>query len=376
MRYREIIKEETSEPRKWFEADLRTVIAWMETLNASSEFASPSGNDTLVLLGLVGDPDLKYKDIYIKGKRAFDILNSDEPITADTKTKLVRLLTPSEADSAGGYSFGDRSDDNPDAWVIAVDNRIATVNNQLLAKDYGAQFATSALLHEAMHRGIAIWRKLVEAGYISPGSETRFALLDSNESRVTGEHCVIYNRVDPNGGFTKAFTEWWIEDNARKLRQFGIGTDDFNNRYIDLQDEEPRQGTEDQVRLWLNIVYDKISQELGTVIQRKIISSSRPRVRGQSAQSRQRPRPITGTGTVRVDSRAAQVTQVLTNTINSLKQGQTPNWNSFARELAQATGHRNANDTLIQQVIQELKANGTTFGVDNIQYATELLIRN
>lgn len=373
MRIREIIREADGEPRKWFEADLRTVIAWMETLDKSDDFASPSGNDTLVLIGLVGDPDLKYKDVYIRGKRAYDILNSGEPITADTKTKLVRLLTPSEADAAGGYSFGDRSDNDPDSWVIAVDKRIADVNNQQLAKDYGAQFATNALLHEAMHRGIVVWRKLVDAGLISPSRETQFALQGSDESRITGEHCVIYNRLDPNGPFTNGFIEWWTEDNAQQLARFGIGSDEFNDKYVDLEQEEPRQELDDQVRLWLSIVYDKISRELSTVIRKKIVSSPRPRLRGQ--QPPNRPAPRTGTGTVRIDKRAADVTAVLTRAIDQLKQNQEPNWRTLARDIARATGHRTADDDLIKQVIQELKANGTTFGIDNIQYAAELLIR-
>lgn len=378
MRYRELIQEQ-AEPKQWFEADMRTVIAWMETHNSIDHLENPGGNDPLVLIGLVGDPALKYKDLYIRGKRAFDILNSGEPITADTKTRLTRLLSSDEMDKVGGMSYGDGSDDNPDAWVISVTKYIAQVDNQLLAKDAAAQVATTALLHEAMHRGCAIWRQLVRAGYITPSAETRFALLDSNRGpdQINGEHAVIYNRLRRSSstrGFRDFFVEQWAEVNREGLDRFGIGTEDFNDRYVDLINDEPKTELRDQLNLWLTIVYDKASDEIGQAVGRKMLSSPRPRARGETPQTR--PRPVTGRGTTRVDSNAAQVTQVLTTAISSLNSGKTPDWNRLARDIAQATGHRQPNDPIIQQAIQELKNGGfRTLKPSHIQFAADMLVK-
>lgn len=378
MRYRDLVQEQ-AEPKQWFEADMRTVIAWMETHNSIDDLENPGGNDPLVLIGLVGDPALKYKDLYIKGKRAFDILNSGEPITADTKTQLTRLLSSDEADEVGGMFYGDKGDDNPDSWVISVNKYIAQVDNQLLAKDLKAQFNVSALLHEAMHRGCAIWRKLVSAGYITPSAETQFVLLDSNdgEDQITGEHAMIYNRLRPSSsrkGFRDFFVQRWAELNQEGLNRFGIGAEEFNDRYVDLINDEPKTELVDQLNLWLTIVYNQASDEIGRAVGRKMLSSPRPRTRGETPQAR--PRPVTGRGTTRVDKPAAQVTQVLNQAISALKSGKTVDWNQLARDIASATGHRQPNDEIIQRAIQELKNGGyKKFKPSNIQFAADLLVK-
>lgn len=379
MRYRELVQEQ-AEPKQWFEADMRTVIAWMETHNSIDDLENPGGNDPLVLIGLVGDPALKYKDLYIKGKRAFDILNSGEPITADTKTRLMRLLSSDEADEVGGMFYGDKGDDNPDSWVISVNKYIAQVDNQLLAKDAAAQYATTTLLHEAMHRGCAIWRQLVNAGYIRPSAETQFALLDSRknvEDQITGEHAMIYNRLRRSGsrkGFRDMFVRRWAELNREGLDRFGIGAEEFNDRYVDLITDEPKTDLVDQLNLWLTIAYDKASDEIGRAVGRKMLSSPRPRARGETPQAR--PRPVTGRGTTRVDKPAAQVVQVLNQAISDLNRGKTPDWNRLARDIASATGHRQPTDEIIQQAIQELKNGGhKTLKPSNIQFAADLLVK-
>lgn len=374
MRYRDLVQEQ-AEPKQWFEVDMRTVIAWMETHNSIDDYKNPGGNDPLVLIGLVGDPSLKYKDLYIRGKRAFDILNSGEPITADTKTRLTRLLSSDEADEVGGRSYGDRSDDNPDAWVISVHKYIAQVDNQLLAKDAAAQIVTTTLLHEAMHRGCAIWRKLVSAGYITPSAETQFALLDSrSKDQITGEHAIIYNRLSSRKGLGDSYVQKWAELNREGLDRFGIGAEDFNDRYVDFLTDEPKIELRDQLNLWLTITYKQASDEIGRAVGRKMLSSPRPRARGETPQTR--PRPVTGRGTVTVDNAVAQVTQVLTTAISDLRSGKTPDWNRLAQDIAQASGHRQPTDEIIQQAIQELKNGGhQDIKPSNIQYVADLLVK-
>ena len=197
---------------------------------------------------------------------------------------------------------------------------------------------------------------------------------------------MIYNYLEKSSERTRRFVSGWAKLNPAGLKRFGIGAEDFNDRYVDFITDEPKTKSQDQLSLWLSIAYKQASDEIGSAVGRKTLSSTRPRARGETPLDRfvrsNQPRPVTGRGTVTVDRAVAQVTQVLTTAISDLRSGKTLDWNRLAQDIAQASGHRQPTDQLVQKIIRDLKADGY-FGIrgyqdikpSNIQYVADVLVK-
>tara|TARA_B100000780_G_scaffold127478_1_gene89322 strand:- start:778 stop:1548 length:771 start_codon:yes stop_codon:yes gene_type:complete len=163
------------------------------------------------------------------------------------------------------------------------------------------------LVHEAIHRGIAVWRKLVQAGLISPSLETDFVLRKSRYAgektdQATGEHAMVYNRLEPNslGRIEKFIEPWWQANKEYLYNNFSIGKASFNDKYQDLrqtQDDAEAMGVREQSYLWLDIVYKKASQEIADVVGKKMLQSPTPKLRPGPKNSSPKPlAPTPGKG--------------------------------------------------------------------------------
>jgi len=292
MRYRELITEK-EEPADWFKADLETVFAWMDTVDEDSPYTMPGRNDSIVGVGLVGDPNLKLKnkEWLIWAQEAFDELNKYEPgetVSVKTQTRLIKLA-PMPFGVLGYFTPDDPVE--ADAWYVTVQKVIAKFDRELsdLADD---RSQVTTLIHEAMHRGFAIWRLLVKDGQISPSPITDFVLNKSKDGKsqgqATGEHAAIYSIINlqkrVSVSHMKVFIQPWAEANQVVLKdKFGIGTPEFNDRYVDLEAGEPEYTSYyDQLHLWLKLAYEQAEREMSQAINRRRLVSPRPRLRGDT----------------------------------------------------------------------------------------------
>jgi hypothetical protein len=155
-----------------------------------------------------------------------------------------------------------------------------------------------------MHRGIAVWRKLVQAGLISPSPETNFILNNSNDGLKdgipifdrNGEHAMVYNRLEPNSipRITSYIKPWYKANSDYLYDNFSIGKPEFHDEYQDLrqtQDDADTMDTLEQTYLWLDIVYKKASQEIADVVGKKMLQSPRPKQRPKKDSPAPAPKP-------------------------------------------------------------------------------------
>jgi hypothetical protein len=320
MRYSEIKQQITEQDSKsWFTADLGQVMGWMDVLNQNTKYTVPRIGDNIVLMGLVGDPSPKMKRInsfWAVAKENYDELmeyQPDEKINKSTELRFMRLMSKAErldlsskGSSTAGWFKPEQMD--PEAWILVLDEVIDNINKDLM-NDVDQQWSTIVLVHEAIHRGIAVWRKLVQAGLISPSPETNFILNNSNNGLKdgipvfdrNGEHAMVYYRLEQNhnsfSSRTVNYIKPWIKANKEYLyNNFSIGkparlaTKDnpsFDDRYQDLnqtQDDAAKMDTLEQTYLWLSLAYKTASQEIADVVGKKMLQSPR------SPRPKQRPK--------------------------------------------------------------------------------------
>ena len=311
MRSNEFIIEQT-DPKSWFTANLGQVMAWMDVLNQNSKYTVPRIDDNIVLMGLVGDPSPKMKrskDLWITAKENYDELMEYQPgekINKSTELRFMRLMSKAESKGTIAAGWFKPDQDDPEAWILVLDEIIDNINKDLM-NDLDQKWSTMVLVHEAIHRGIAVWRKLVQAGLISPSPETNFVLRKSNfageyTDQATGEHAMVYNRLEPNslGRIEKFIEPWWQANKEYLYNNFSIGKASFNDKYQDLrqtQDDAEAMGVREQSYLWLDIVYKKASQEIADVVGKKMLQSQRPKLRPGTKNSSPKPlAPTPGNG--------------------------------------------------------------------------------
>ena len=293
MRSNEFIIEQT-DPKSWFTANLGQVMAWMDVLNQNSKYTVPRIDDNIVLMGLVGDPSPKMKrskDLWITAKENYDELMEYQPgekINKSTQLRFMRLMSKAESNGTVAAGWFRPDQDDPEAWILVLHEMINNINKDMM-NDIDQIWSTMVLVHEAIHRGIAVWRKLVQAGLISPSLETDFVLRKSRYAgektdQATGEHAMVYNRLEPNslGRIEKFIEPWWQANKEYLYNNFSIGKASFNDKYQDLrqtQDDAEAMGVREQSYLWLDIVYKKASQEIADVVGKKMLQSPTPKLR-------------------------------------------------------------------------------------------------
>ena len=293
MRSNEFIIEQT-DPKSWFTANLGQVMAWMDVLNQNSKYTVPRIDDNIVLMGLVGDPSPKMKrtkSLWVDAKENYDELMEYQPgekINKSTELRFMRLMSKAESKGTIAAGWFKPDQDDPEAWILVLHEMINNINKDMM-NDIDQIWSTMVLVHEAIHRGIAVWRKLVQAGLISPSPETNFVLRKSNfageyTDQATGEHAMVYNRLEPNslGRIEKFIEPWWQANKEYLYNNFSIGKASFNDKYQDLrqtQDDAEAMGVREQSYLWLDIVYKKASQEIADVVGKKMLQSQRPKLR-------------------------------------------------------------------------------------------------
>ena len=313
MRSNEFIIEQT-DPKSWFTADLGQVMSWMDVLNQNSDYTVPRIDDNIVLMGLVGDPSPKMKrskDLWITAKENYDELMEYQPgekINKSTELRFMRLMSKAESNGTVAAGWFRPDQDDPEAWILVLHEMINNINKDMM-NDIDQIWSTMVLVHEAIHRGIAVWRKLVQAGLISPSPETNFVLRKSNfagdyTDQATGEHAMVYNRLEPNsvGRIGNFIQPWWQANKEYLYNNFSIGVSDddvkelgkvhFNDKYQDLrqtQADAEDMGTLQQTYLWLDIVYKKASQEIADVVGKKMLQSPIPKLRPGTKNSSPRP---------------------------------------------------------------------------------------
>ena len=311
MRSNEFIIEQT-DPKSWFTANLGQVMAWMDVLNQNSDYTVPRIDDNIVLMGLVGDPSPKMKrtkSLWVDAKENYDELMEYQPgekINKSTELRFMRLMSKAESKGTIAAGWFKPDQDDPEAWILVLDEIIDNINKDLM-NDLDQKWSTMVLVHEAIHRGIAVWRKLVQAGLISPSLETDFVLRKSRYAgektdQATGEHAMVYNRLEPNslGRIEKFIEPWWQANKEYLYNNFSIGKASFNDKYQDLrqtQDDAEAMGVREQSYLWLDIVYKKASQEIADVVGKKMLQSPTPKLRPGPKNSSPKPlAPTPGKG--------------------------------------------------------------------------------
>ena len=311
MRSNEFIIEQT-DPKSWFTANLGQVMAWMDVLNQNSKYTVPRIDDNIVLMGLVGDPSPKMKrtkSLWVDAKENYDGLMEYQPgekINKSTELRFMRLMSKAESKGTIAAGWFKPDQDDPEAWILVLHEMINNINKDMM-NDIDQIWSTMVLVHEAIHRGIAVWRKLVQAGLISPSLETDFVLRKSRYAgektdQATGEHAMVYNRLEPNslGRIEKFIEPWWQANKEYLYNNFSIGKASFNDKYQDLrqtQDDAEAMGVREQSYLWLDIVYKKASQEIADVVGKKMLQSQRPKLRPGTKNSSPKPlAPTPGKG--------------------------------------------------------------------------------
>ena len=299
MRYREIVNEElgadvqglVDQSKKWgpmgpekkFDVDIGTIGQWLRVMRQSGEDRTPPNlNDNLLLVGLVGDPKFRDKSRLAKADEAFSILNQYKPgekIDANTRTRLMYMYRHISGNQ--GQFIPDLGNDW-NSWNVRLlhdtQDLIDGIN-----KSVNGLVKADVVAHESMHRGCEVWGLLLKNGLISPSAETQFVLRESRVGgniQANGEHALIYNKLRKSGPAQYNYVEPWAEKNKRELNaKFGLGDSSFNDRYVDLTNDREITDYYKQIKLWLDIVYDKASDEIGSYLGKKFIESPRPRTK-------------------------------------------------------------------------------------------------
>lgn len=280
------------EPTKW-SIDMGTIIKWLDVLaRTDNDYTLPNMNDPLLIVGLVGDPKLANKGYYAIASEAFEILNDYAPgekIDAKTNTRLINMFKSIKGATAYFTRDWPGNPETSESWKIAIQKNLKSLKDALEVNADKMENANT-LFHEAMHRGFEVWRTLYKNGLISPSKETKWCILQSEKGKdargeeiqgINGEHALIYNKLQKNfAGRQSGWIRPWIKANKYQLiRDFSVLSPGFNDRYVDLTNDREIFDKEQQVALWLDITYDKASDEIASYLDRKMLMSKRPRTR-------------------------------------------------------------------------------------------------
>ena len=394
MRYREIVNEELGDdvkglldllkqygpagPEKKFEVDIGTIGQWLRVMRQSGEDRTPPNlNDNLLLVGLVGDPKFRDKGRLAKADKAFSILNQYKPgekIDANTRTRLMMMYRHIQG-NLGAFVPDFGNDWN--SWQVRLlhdtEDLLDGINKSINGLD-----KANVVAHESMHRGFEVWGVLLKNGLISPSAETQFVLRESRNGGnrdANGEHALIYNKLHKSGPRQEYYVKPWAEANKRELNaKFGLADSSFNDRYVDLTNDREISDYDNQIKLWLDIVYDKASDEIGSYLGKKFIESPRPRTKP-------------GTGSTPYDGKSQyakplknrqQFQDLLIRTLAQLKADRSQRTESgkqqFRSKLITVSGANLPKQLkIIDLMANELWNNTDSLTAKNMQYGVNLL---
>ena len=290
MRYKEIVIERTSneDPNSWSNRDLGSVLDYINLNNAAfdRDYDLPS-DDPIAILGLVGDPKLGL----MKKWQEF----AGEPTDKDTRVKKTQ--TKMQVDSAAYYDTQSKD----------------LVQNATLVNDRIAAFVDDAgLVHESIHRGLAMIRDLRSQGLQLSNEADQWldneAIYNTDGVQASVDHCMIRSIMHGDGA--KHCEVFYKQDpQAQKFfnRKWRAS---FNDRYVDLtpgrsdtrfkqgdavlgkdrQPEEPITDFGEQMRFYFVTLYNDIARATGRFLKTpRFTSPVRPKLRPGSAGA------ITGT---------------------------------------------------------------------------------
>jgi len=355
------------EPTNW-EVDLGSVLKWLSVMRQSgSEYTLPNMNDSLILVGLVGDPKFSDKGYLALADEAFSILNQYEPgekIDVNTRTRLISKYDTIHGaygqfipDFLGGdfYSWQIHLRKSADILI----NRTGSLADRLLN--------SNTLVHEAMHRGFEIWRILARNELINASQETAWCINASKSPgpQINGEHALIFNKLQKrNRGRWENFVQPWAAENRQYLmRNFGLFGPKFNDRYVDLTNDREITASKQQLSLWLDIVYNQASDEVGEYLGKKFLESPRPRARPGTGSQPDSGSSTTSDTTSEPLKNKQQFQDILTNALLQLQSdkkrfGTEAKKQQLRRLLIQISGAKHAKHLeIINNMLDEMWRN-------------------
>lgn len=290
MRYRELITERTKDedPNSWSKRNLSSVLDYINLMNAAydRDYNLPS-DDPIVILGLVGDPKLGV----MKKWQEF----AGEPTDKDTKVKKTQ--SKMQVDSAAYYDIESKY----------------LVQNATLVNDKIAAFADdTGLVHESIHRGLAMIRDLRGQGLQLSAEADQWldneSMYNTDGVQASVDHCMIRSIMHGDGA--KHCEVFYKQDPQAQEFFDRKWQRSFNDRYVDLapgqsdtrfkqgevvlgKDREPEEPITDfaeQMRFYFVTLYNDIARATGKFLKTpRLTSPVRPKLRPGSAGA------ITGT---------------------------------------------------------------------------------
>ena len=284
MRYKEIVIERTSneDPNSWSNRDLGSVLDYINLNNAAydNDYDLPS-DDPIAILGLVGDPKLGL----MKKWQEF----ADEPTDKDTQVKKTQ--TKMQVDSAAYYDTQSKD----------------LVQNATLVNDKIAAFIDDAgLVHESIHRGLAMIRDLRKQGLQLSNEANQWLdneeLYNTDGVQASVDHCMIRSIMHGDGA--KHCEVFYKQDPQAQEFFNRRWRSSFNDRYVDLtpgsadtrfnqdnsfvlgKDREPEEPITDfaeQMRFYFVTLYNDIGAATGKFLKTPRLTSPRPRARPGTA---------------------------------------------------------------------------------------------
>ena len=286
MRYKDfrIVIERTSneDPNSWSNRDLGSVLDYINLNNAAfdRDYDLPS-DDPIAILGLVGDPKLGL----MKKWQEF----AGEPTDKDTRVKKTQ--TKMQVDSAAYYDTQSKD----------------LVQNATLVNDKIAAFIDDGgLVHESIHRGLAMIRDLRKQGLQLSNEANQW--LDNEELYIVDrvqasvDHCMIRSIIHGDGA--KHCEVFYKQDPQAQEFFNRRWRSSFNDRYVDLtpsradtrfiqgepvlgKDREPEEPITDfaeQMRFYFVTLYNDISAATGKFLKTpRFTSPVRPKLRPGTA---------------------------------------------------------------------------------------------
>jgi len=290
MRYKELITERTKDedPNSWSKRNLSSVLDYINLMNAAlgRDYNLPS-DDPIVILGLVGDPKLGV----MKKWQEF----AGEPTDKDTKVKKTQ--SKMQVDSAAYYDIESKY----------------LVQNATLVNDKIAAFADdTGLVHESIHRGLAMIRDLRGQGLQLSAEADQWldneSMYNTDGVQASVDHCMIRSIMHGDGA--KHCEVFYKQDPQAQEFFDRKWQRSFNDRYVDLapgradtrfiqgepvlgKDREPEEPITDfaeQMRFYFVTLYNDIARATGKFLKTpRLTSPVRPKLRPGSAGA------ITGT---------------------------------------------------------------------------------
>lgn len=282
MRYREfskLVESDTHSP-SWDQRSIRSVID-LNILHQDEFFANRMRpNDGLLILGLVGDP--KLKELQSDMRWIADKMSSVDPNNLDSRVQHAYGSDDLGTDVQGTFEW----------WNGKITGLVADINDE-----WQRYNDNTVLQHEALHRAftiIAATPKLMSVmpadlkNYWSDGiGNAAFNTYDPANTdgyQFSPEHSMIYSVTSPGDGRAAYYNKGLYDNYSRVKEFFDRLSPVFNDRYIDLtNDEQPIEYLEDQMEFYWTHLYKQCNKAIRDALSQKgLLYSLRPRARPDS----------------------------------------------------------------------------------------------